>query len=350
MSPSNALVQLTDVQKHFPIHKGFIIRQETGAVKAVDGVTVSIERGKTFGLVGESGCGKTTMAKLILRIESPTKGTITFDGKDVHKLKGPDLRAYRETVQVVFQDPYSSLNPRMRIKEIIEEPLRTDPQFTKEKRKARIEELLKVIGLRPGSATRYPHQFSGGQRQRIAIARALAPSPSFIVLDEPVSSLDVSIRAQIMNLLKDLQQQFKLTYLLISHDLAGVRYLADTIGVMYLGKIVESGASPIVYGKPLHPYTHALLSNAMPSHPRAPRTEVILTGEVPSPINIPTGCRFHPRCPKVMPHCSKLEPQLQEAEPGHWVACHLYGDKNGAAAPKENANATSASPAAGNAR
>ncbi len=321
---SEALIELQEVHKHFPVSRGFLSKAAKGWIRAVDGVTLTMTKGQTYGLVGESGCGKTTVAKLILRIETPTSGTILFAGQNVHKLQGAELRKYRETVQVVFQDPFSSLNPRMRIWEIIEEPLRADPEYTPQRRKERIQKLLNVIGFPTKTAGLYPHQFSGGQRQRIAIARALAPSPSFIVLDEPVSSLDVSIRAQIMNLLKDLQHEFNLTYMLISHDLAGVRYLADNIGVMYLGAIVESGPAPAVYGNPLHPYTQALLSNAMPSHPRDPRKEVLLPGEVPSPINIPPGCRFHPRCPKVLSQCSHMVPQFQEIEDGHWVACHLH--------------------------
>ena len=329
-APYRELLDLQGVHKEFPIRTGLLGRTSAGAVQAVDGVDVSIQEASTYGLVGESGCGKTTLAKLILRIEEPDSGLIRFDGLDVHNLKGDDLRTYKRAVQVVFQDPYSSLNPRMKVSEIIEEPLLTDPASTAAARTDRINDLLDLVRLPSLSAGLYPHQFSGGQRQRIAIARALAPSPRFIVLDEPVSSLDVSIRAQIMNLLKDLQNQLDLTYLLISHDLAGIRYLSDQIGVMYLGKIVETGPVASVYSKPLHPYTEALLSNAMPSHPRDPRNEIILPGEVPSPIDIPSGCRFHPRCPYAWERCAQEQPQLQEIAPGHRAACHLHDGTQGA--------------------
>ncbi len=319
-----ALVEVRGLQKHFPITRGVIFTKTLGSVKAVDGIDFTIREGETFSLVGESGCGKTTTAKLLLLIEKPTTGHIRFGGADVNQLRGEALRQYKRTVQVVFQDPFSSLNPRMRVREIVEEPLLANTTMPKADRDLRVDELMDIMGLGPSAASLYPHQFSGGQRQRIAIARALAPEPKFIVLDEPVSALDVSIRAQIMNLLKDLQEQFNLTYLMISHDLAAVRYMSDNIGVMYLGKLVEMGPAELVYTNPLHPYTQALLSNALPSNPRDLREEIILSGEVPSPIDIPSGCRFHPRCPRVMDVCSGEQPELRELEPGHWVSCYLY--------------------------
>jgi oligopeptide/dipeptide ABC transporter ATP-binding protein len=324
---SETLLELRDLKKHFPVTKGLLFQETVGLVKAVDGVSYTLGTGETLGLVGESGCGKTTTLKLVLMLEKPTSGTILFRGRDVNALQGQDLKAYRRGVQAVFQDPYSSLNPRIRISDTIAEPLVVNESVSKAKVKERVQELLNLVGLRPSAATLFPHEFSGGQRQRIAIARALSLNPSLIILDEPVSALDVSIRAQIMNLLQDLQQQLGLSYFLIAHDLAAVLHLSTTIVVMYLGKVVEIATSEEMRTKPLHPYTQALFSAALPSHPDEQREEVIITGEIPSPLNPPAGCRFHPRCPFAMPVCSEVEPLLQPVASGHEVACHLYTDK-----------------------
>jgi oligopeptide transport system ATP-binding protein len=304
--------------------KGVIFQKPIGWVKAVDGVSYSIGCGETLGLVGESGCGKTTTSKLILMLERPTGGSILFRGRDIQALKGEELKTYRRGVQAVFQDPFSSLNPRIRVGDIIAEPVVVNEALPKAQIKERVQELLRLVGLNPGAVNLFPHEFSGGQRQRIAIARALSLNPSLIVLDEPVSALDVSIRAQIMNLLQDLQAQFGLSYLLIAHDLAAVLHLSTKIAVMYLGKIVEMGTSDELRHKPLHPYSQALFSAALPSHPDEQREEMIIPGEVPSPLNPPSGCRFHPRCPFAMPVCSEVEPVLRSTGNGHQVACHLY--------------------------
>jgi oligopeptide/dipeptide ABC transporter ATP-binding protein len=321
---SDTLLEIRDLKKHFPVMRGLIFQETVGLVKAVDGVSYTINAGETVGLVGESGCGKTTTSKVVLLLEKPTSGSILFKGRDISTLTKPELRTYRRGVQAVFQDPYSSLNPRIRIGDTIAEPLVVNDAPPKAKVRERVQELLNLVGLTPRAATLFPHEFSGGQRQRIAIARALAVHPSLIILDEPVSALDVSIRAQIMNLLQDLQQQFGLSYLLIAHDLAAVLHLSTTIAVMYLGKIVELSTSEGLRTKPLHPYTQALFSAALPSHPDEQREELIIAGEIPSPLNPPTGCRFHPRCPFAKPICSEVEPVLQTNTDGHQVACHLY--------------------------
>ncbi|GBD10776.1 Oligopeptide transport ATP-binding protein OppF [bacterium HR23] len=318
------LLEARDLKKYFPVGRG-LFRRTTLLLKAVDGVSFSIRQGETLGLVGESGCGKTTTAKMVLLLEPPTAGSILFEGQDVLRLRGPERKRYRQSVQAVFQDPWASLNPRMRVGKIIAEPLDINLKLSPRETKERVAKLLQDVGLNPHHANLYPHEFSGGQRQRIAIARALALNPRLIVLDEPVSALDVSIRAQIMNLLKDLQGQYNLSYLLIAHHLATVRYMCHRVAVMYLGRIVEEGETRELFTNPLHPYTKALLSAALPSHPDIQREEIILTGEVPSPLNLPTGCRFHPRCPWAMPHCSQVEPTMREVRPGHRVACHLYG-------------------------
>jgi oligopeptide/dipeptide ABC transporter ATP-binding protein len=312
------------LKKHFPVTKGLIRMKQIGAVQAVDGVSFSVPKGGTFGLVGESGCGKTTIAKCILRVETPTSGSIIFEGKDVAQLSKLELQWYRRSVQPVFQDPFSSLNPRMRVAGILSEPLVVHHAIPRSAMKARVAELLETVGLGPETGRNYPHEFSGGQRQRIAIARALALNPALIILDEPVSALDVSIRAQVTNLLQDLQAKFGLSYLLIAHDLAVVEHMSDTIGVMYLGKIVEVAAGRELYRKALHPYTRALFSAALPVDPDQVGEEAILAGEVPTPLNPPAGCRFHPRCPHVMPRCSEAEPLLREVSPGHRVACYLH--------------------------
>jgi oligopeptide/dipeptide ABC transporter ATP-binding protein len=321
---SQTLLELQNLTKHFPVIQGLLWQNTVGAVKAVDGVSYRLGTGETLGLVGESGCGKSTTAKMILRLETPTSGSILFQGQNVNALSGKALQDYRRGVQAVFQDPYSSLNPRMRIGRLITEPLVVNTDWSRAQIEARLRELLDLVGLSHRSAHLFPHEFSGGQRQRIAIARALALRPSLIVLDEPVSALDVSIRAQIMNLLQDLQEEFGLSYLLIAHDMAAVLHLSTTIAVMYLGKIVEIGSSYTLRTQPLHPYTQALFSAALPGHPDDQREEVMIEGEIPSPLNPPAGCRFHPRCPFAEPVCSKEEPVLQLQGGGQEVACHLY--------------------------
>ena len=316
------LLEAHDLTKHFPL-RGGLFRRAEGAVRAVDGVSFTIEPGRTLGVVGESGCGKSTTAKLVLKLEEPTGGEIRFDGQSLQSLDAAGLRKYRKSVQAVFQDPFASLNPRMRVGAIIAEPLVTNESLPAGEAKKRVARLLELVGLPERAATLFPHEFSGGQRQRIAIARALALSPRLVVLDEPVSALDVSIRAQILNLLVDLQRDLGLAYLFIAHDLAAVAHMSHAIAVMYLGKIVEYGPAKTVAADPKHPYTQALFAAALPAHPDETREEIILTGEVPSPINPPAGCRFHPRCPHVMPRCSVEVPPLEVAL-GREVACHLY--------------------------
>jgi peptide/nickel transport system ATP-binding protein len=313
------------VTKHFLLTRGAIFGRTVGTVKAVDGVDFVLRRGETLGLVGESGCGKTTTARLVLSLERPTGGGIFFRGRDIHALSGPERREYRRAVQAVFQDPYSSLNPRLTIRTTVGEPLvQTRSGLSRAEVNERIAESLVRVGLRPGIVDDYPHELSGGQRQRVALARALTTSPDCILLDEAVSALDVSIRAQVMNLLRDIQDRLGVSYLFIAHDLAVVKYVSARIGVMYLGKLVETAASEDLYAHPLHPYTQVLLSNALPAHPDDTREEVILRGEVPSAFNPPAGCRFHPRCPHAMAVCAEVEPPLRAEAAGHQVACHLY--------------------------
>ena len=318
------ILRAQGLKKHFPVTQGLLWMTVVGWVKAVDGISFSIQPGETLAIVGESGCGKTTTAKLILRLEEPTAGQVFVDGKDVHALNGDALKEYRTMVQAVFQDPWSSLSPRMRVREIVAEPLVVNRQVSPREVKDRVAEMLDRVGLRPQQADLYPHEFSGGQRQRIAVASALVSSPKLIILDEPVSALDVSIRAQIMNLLADLQKQYHVSYLLIAHHLATTRYMAHEVAVMYLGKIVERAKTKDLFKNPLHPYTKALFSAALPAHPDSVREEIILPGEVPSPINPPPGCRFHPRCPFAMPRCAEVEPEEKATAPDHMVACHLY--------------------------
>ena len=316
------LFEARGLTKHFPVGGGVFGRGK-GVVRAVDDIAFAIEPGRTLGVVGESGCGKTTTAKLVLRLEKPTAGQILFEGQDVAGLEGADLQRYRKTVQAVFQDPFASLNPRMRVDSIIAEPLITHESLDGAAVAARVAGLLDVVGLPARSKDLFPHEFSGGQRQRIAIARALALSPRLVVLDEPVSALDVSIRAQILNLLRDLQKELGLAYLFIAHDLAAVAHMSHVIAVMYLGRIVEMGESARVATAPQHPYTQALFAAALPAHPDEQREEIVLAGEVPSPLNPPPGCHFHPRCPKVMARCSRDDPRLKRSH-NREIACHLF--------------------------
>jgi oligopeptide/dipeptide ABC transporter ATP-binding protein len=322
---SEPLLDVRNLVKHFPIGGGMFTKP-VGVVRAIDGVSFSIRRGETLGLVGESGCGKTTTGRCILHLERPTSGSVVFEGIDMVTLDAAALRAVRRRIQVIFQDPYSSLNPRMTIAQILAEPLKVHGiRRDKGERELRVRELLTQVGLLPQHGKRYPHQLSGGQRQRVGIARALAMEPALIVCDEPVSALDVSIQAQIINLLEELQARLGLTYLFIAHDLSVVRHISDRVAVMYLGKIVELADRKAIYEEPLHPYTRALLSAVPIPDPRieAKRERTVLRGEVPSPLNPPSGCVFHPRCPIAVERCSAAVPSLREIRPGHWAACHL---------------------------
>jgi oligopeptide transport system ATP-binding protein len=317
------LLEVRDLKKYFAVG-GSLLGRGRGWVKAVDGVTFTINKRETLGLVGESGCGKTTTSKLLLAAEEPTAGVIAFEGRNLAGFSPKELMDYRRKVQVVFQDPYSSLSPRMRVGDIIGEPIVTHERLSRQEVRARVAALLELVGLRPDMARLFPHEFSGGQRQRLAIARALSTHARLIILDEPVSALDVSIRAHIIGLLEELQARMGVSYLFIAHDLAAVGHISHQIAVMYLGKIVEVADSLELCDKPLHPYTKALFAASLPSHPDEAREEIVLSGEVPSALNPPAGCHFHPRCPFVMPQCSRQEPELLEVSQGHKVACYLY--------------------------
>jgi len=320
----STLVDVRGLEMHFPITAGFLIQRRVAENKAIDGISFNIKRGETLGLVGESGCGKSTTGRCILQLYKPTAGEVDFDGRDLVKVHGGELRSFRRKMQMIFQDPYASLNPRMSVRDIIGEPLLVHNLFKPKERAERVSELMKVVGLNPFYASRFPHEFSGGQRQRIGIARALAVEPDFIVCDEPVSALDVSIQAQIINLLEELQESFKLTYLFIAHDLAVVRHISDRVAVMYLGKMMELANRNEIYENPLHPYTKALLSAVPIPDPilERKRERIILTGDVPSSLRPPKGCVFHTRCPIAIDECRQVVPEWREAAPGHWVACH----------------------------
>ena len=326
-SPVDQILKVENLKVHFPVKSG-IMQRTTGYVKAVDDISFYVNRGETLGIVGESGCGKSTLGRSLIRLNEPTAGSVVFNGNDITSMTEKDLRPLiRRKIQMVFQDPYASLNPRKSLGNTLTEPLRAHGLFgNKKERDERIKELLNVVGLHPSSINHYPHEFSGGQRQRIGIARALVLNPDLIIADEAVSALDVSIQAQIINLLEDLQAQFDLTYIFISHDLSVVRHIADRVGVMYLGKLAELADKEDLYAEPLHPYTKALLS-AVPvirSKGTQTRERIVLKGDIPSPINQPSGCVFHTRCPVSMPQCQVAMPTLKEVKPGHLVACHLY--------------------------
>jgi oligopeptide/dipeptide ABC transporter ATP-binding protein len=318
------LVEVRDLVKHFPISRGIVVRRRIGAVQAVDGVSFDVRRGETLGIVGETGCGKSTTARLIMRLLDATGGEVRFDGQDVARLKGARLKAVRREMQMIFQDPYSSLNPRKTVGSIVGEPFVIHGlEQGKGERKRAVQALMETVGLNPEHYNRYPHEFSGGQRQRIGVARALALKPKLLIADEPVSALDVSIQAQVLNLLRDMQRQFGLTLIFIAHDLSVVRHMCDRVAVMYLGKIVEIGPNEALYDFPRHPYTGALLSAVPVADPAVAKADRrLLSGDVPSPANPPSGCRFHTRCPKAKERCSEVEPLLEDKGTGALAACH----------------------------
>ncbi|MFO7169184.1 MAG: dipeptide ABC transporter ATP-binding protein [Chloroflexota bacterium] len=318
----DTLLEVNNLVKHFPI-KGGVLRRTVAYVKAVDGVSFTVKRGETLGLVGESGCGKTTTGRTILRLEQPTSGEVLFDGKDVFGASGSQMKALRRDMQIVFQDPYASLDPRITVGESVAEGLEIHGIGSRKEREERVREVLAKVGMHPSHMQRFPHEFSGGQRQRIGIARALVMNPKLIVCDEPVSALDVSIQSQVLNLLRNLQQEFGLTYLFIAHNLSVVEHISNRVGVMYLGKLVELADRVELFRRPRHPYTKALLSAVPIPNPLARRERIILQGDVPSPINPPKACRFHTRCWMARPICSEQEPVFEEKEPGHWAACHF---------------------------
>jgi oligopeptide/dipeptide ABC transporter ATP-binding protein len=320
--PADNILEVTGLKKHFHIGGGFLAKSSALNIRAVDDITYSVRRCETFGLVGETGCGKTTLGQTIIRLYNPTEGKIVFNGADISTMGANELRKHRRGMQMIFQDPSASLDPRMTVGSIIAEPLNIFGVGTREERRERVRELLRVVGLNSYFVNRYPHEFSGGQRQRIGIARSIALNPELVICDEPVSALDVSIQAQVLNLLRKLQEDLNLTYLFIAHNLAVVAHISDRVGVMYLGKMVEIGEARTITEHPKHPYTQALISAIPLPIPGKRRDRIILQGDVPSPANPPTGCRFHPRCPIARPDCSEVEPQLRELEPDHWVACH----------------------------
>ena len=324
---SDVLLNVQGLKMYFPVTAGLIFQRKIADVKAVDGITFDVKKGETLGLVGESGCGKSTTGRAILQLYKPTAGSVKFEGTELTTLGGEQMRRMRRKMQMIFQDPYASLNPRMTVGNIIGEPLEVHDLARGREKTERVQELLKVVGLNPYFTNRYPHEFSGGQRQRIGVARALAVEPEFIVADEPISALDVSIQAQIINLLEELQGKFQLTFLFIAHDLSVVRHISDRVAVMYLGKIVELADRQELYEQPLHPYTQALLSAVPIPDPaiESKRKRIILTGDVPSPVNPPSGCRFHTRCWKAQQICSEVDPEFFEHTPRHWAACHFPG-------------------------
>ena len=325
MNQDNVLVRVENLVKHFPITRGIVFQRQIGAVRAVDDISFFIRRGETLGLVGESGCGKSTTGRTIIQLYQPTSGKVFYDDKDLTEASNEEMRRYRRDMQIIFQDPYASLNPRMTVGGIVAEPLEVHRIGTRKERRERVENLLELVGLNPYFINRYPHEFSGGQRQRIGVARALALQPEFIVCDEPIAALDVSIQAQVVNLLEELQDRMGLTYLFIAHDLSMVRHIADRTAVMYLGKIVELADRDELYGHPQHPYAKALLSAVPIPNPakERERRRIILEGDVPSPANPPSGCNFHPRCPIAEKICQQEDPEWREISDDHWVACHL---------------------------
>ncbi len=323
--PFDYLLQIRNMKMHFPVKAGIILDHVIGWVKALDGVDLTVKPMQIVGLVGESGSGKTTLAKVLLLLEKPTGGEVLFQGKSIHSLDRAELKAYRRTLQAVFQDPFASLSPRLRVQEIIGEPLEVSSTLNKRELGIKVEEALHMVGLDVGLRRVYPHELSGGQRQRVAIARAISTESKIIILDEPTSALDVSVRLQIVHLLMDLQKNLELTYLLIGHDLAMVAYMSTDIAVMYLGKIVEFGETKELLQNTLHPYTQALIAASLPDHPRLKRDREVISGEIASPLNVPPGCRFHPRCPRKKPICSEEEPPLTAMGKAHWVACHEGG-------------------------
>ncbi|MGM0829553.1 MAG: ABC transporter ATP-binding protein [Bacillota bacterium] len=317
------LLKVENLKKHFPITGG-ILGRPVSSVKAVDGVSFTVNKGETLGIVGESGCGKSTTGRMLMRLIDPSEGKVTFEERELTSLSNSEMRKIRREMQMVFQDPFASLNPRHTVEQILEEPLKVHGMGSAKERKKRVHELLNIVGLSSYHAKRYPHQFSGGQRQRIGIARALMTKPKLIIADEPVSALDVSIQSQVLNLMQDLQKEFGLTYIFIAHDLGVVRHISDRVGVMYLGKMVELSNSETLYEKPLHPYTQALLSAVPVPDPDFKRETILLQGDIPSPSNPPSGCTFHTRCPHATEICKQKVPEFKEHQPGHYVACHLY--------------------------